>query len=764
MARTRPFRVLAGPAAALLLIGGGATAAFADQLVIDGDGLAPVLGPDGQAAEVAACTDQPVTFTVLIAARRNGGDNVTFANGSTVTVSVDSADASMTVALPEDPTITVLSNWQTRTNGTLSTDYIAASITLPAQTAAGGGAVTFRATGPRVSDGQNHTQTKDVSVSWGAPQKCILDSTPPVVTVPSGVTAEATGSAGAVVTFVASATDETAPAAPEVSCTPASGSVFALGDTKVDCSATDAANHTATASFFVHVVDTTAPVVGPVTDIGIEATGAGTLVTWDAPAVFDAVSDGLSADCLPASGAIFPVGTTTVTCAATDAAHNTGSTSFTVTVSDTTAPSIVVPGDIQREADGPLGTQVAFTATALDLVDGALPVHCVPASGTVFAVGVTSVECSAADAAGTIAVGRFEIRIVDTTPPVVTVPALDPIEATGPGGAPASFTSTAFDTVDGALPVTCDAASGDTFALGATTVTCTAEDAAGNVGEASFVISVVDTTAPVFAPQADLEVEATGPLGAPASYEPTATDLVDAQVEVVCDSVSGSTFALGETAVSCSAADHAGNTAVLAFVVRVVDTKPPTITWVGGPVDGATYVYGSVPPAGSCTAVDLVDGAVACAVGDSGPATGAHTLTATAVDAHGNAAAAQRHYTIAAWTLGGFFQPVDVNGTWNSVKGGATVPLKFEAFAGSTELTSVTAVQGFTVKGVACPGSGTATDDIELTTTGGTSLRYDATAGQFIQNWQTPKSPGSCYKVTMTTLDGSSISALFKLK
>jgi hypothetical protein len=52
----------------------------------------------------------------------------------------------------------------------------------------------------------------------------------------------------------------------------------------------------------------------------------------------------------------------------------------------------------------------------------------------------------------------------------------------------------------------------------------------------------------------------------------------------------------------------------------------------------------------------------------------------------------------------------------------------------------------------------------EVTTTGGTILRYDTTAGQFIQNWKTPTSRGTCHKVTMTTDDGSTITALFKLK
>ena len=121
-------------------------------------------------------------------------------------------------------------------------------------------------------------------------------------------------------------------------------------------------------------------------------------------------------------------------------------------------------------------------------------------------------------------------------------------------------------------------------------------------------------------------------------------------------------------------------------------------------------------------------------------------------------------FQIAAWTLNGFYQPVDMNSVWNTVKNGSTVPLKFEVFAGATELTDVSVVDSFTVKSVACPGSSATSDDIELTTTGGTQLRYDWTGGQFIQNWQTPKKPGTCWTVTMTTDDGSFLSANFKLK
>jgi hypothetical protein len=122
--------------------------------------------------------------------------------------------------------------------------------------------------------------------------------------------------------------------------------------------------------------------------------------------------------------------------------------------------------------------------------------------------------------------------------------------------------------------------------------------------------------------------------------------------------------------------------------------------------------------------------------------------------------------TIGAWTLMGFYQPVDMSGgaiVWNSIKGGSTVPLKFNIFAAGVEKKAVTDVQGFAVAEVPCSSSGYTTD-VEFTTTGGTSLRYDTTGGQFIQNWQTPKPAGKCYQVRMTALDGSHLDAYFKSK
>ena len=122
---------------------------------------------------------------------------------------------------------------------------------------------------------------------------------------------------------------------------------------------------------------------------------------------------------------------------------------------------------------------------------------------------------------------------------------------------------------------------------------------------------------------------------------------------------------------------------------------------------------------------------------------------------------------IRSWTLAGFYQPVDMSSVaklvYNTVKNGSTVPLKFEVFAGPTELTTTDSVKSLTYAQTTCDVYAS-TDEIETVATGGTSLRYDATAGQFVYNWKTPTTPGKCYRVTVTTQDLSTLVAYFKLK
>jgi hypothetical protein len=216
------------------------------------------------------------------------------------------------------------------------------------------------------------------------------------------------------------------------------------------------------------------------------------------------------------------------------------------------------------------------------------------------------------------------------------------------------------------------------------------------------------------------------------------------------------------TTYSCSATSQGGAAGPENVTIKR-DATPPSVTWNGGPGDGGNYYFGSVPTAGTCTASDALSGPNNCNVGGYSAAVGSHTLTATAHDNAGNETQEQRSYSVLAWTLLGFYQPTDMGGVLNTVKGGSTVPLKFEAFAGPTELADTAAVKSLAAKQVTCD-TAAPTDDVEVTATGGTALRYDATGGQFIYNWQTPKQAGNCYVVTMTTQDGSTLVAKFKTK
>jgi len=131
--------------------------------------------------------------------------------------------------------------------------------------------------------------------------------------------------------------------------------------------------------------------------------------------------------------------------------------------------------------------------------------------------------------------------------------------------------------------------------------------------------------------------------------------------------------------------------------------------------------------------------------------------------------------TVGAWTITGFYQPVDMNTPttliWNTIKGGSTVPLKFNIYAGTpgplTERKNVSDVMFGTVQMADIPCNSLAGIDSlvdYVTNTGNTALRYDTTGAQFIQNWQTPKQANKCYQVRMTALDGSHIDAFFKTK
>src|SRR5204863_8790977 len=211
---------------------------------------------------------------------------------------------------------------------------------------------------------------------------------------------------------------------PQVVCAPASGSTFEIKTTQVTCTATDGANHNATTSFNVTVQDTTKPTLNRPGNITVEAdSSAGEAVTYSASAS-DLVSGPLSPNCNPASGSTFPIGTTPVNCNVSDAAGNSQSGSFQVTVTDASGPAFPsLPGTLTVEANGPSGAMVGYQVpTAVDAVDGPQPVSCAPGPNTLFPLGTTAVQCTATDNHSNSSSASFHVSVIDRTPPTIAVP------------------------------------------------------------------------------------------------------------------------------------------------------------------------------------------------------------------------------------------------------------------------------------------------------------------------------------------------------
>ena len=180
---------------------------------------------------------------------------------------------------------------------------------------------------------------------------------------------------------------------------------------------------------------------------------------------------------------------------------------------------------------------------------------------------------------------------IETTPPVLTLPPDQTLEAEGPGGSVAHY---AVSAADGGIPlppsaVRCEPASGSRFAVGRTAVRCTATDEAGNRREGSFGVVVRDTTPPVVNPP-DVTLTATTAAGirrrdpALADYlrSVSATDLVSSPT-VTNDAPE--LLAVGTTGVTFTARDAAGNTASKTAAVTVVKPRVAAKRDVTPPAD-----------------------------------------------------------------------------------------------------------------------------------------------------------------------------------
>lgn len=414
-----------------------------------------------------------------------------------------------------------------------------------------------------------------------------------------------------------------------------------VGPSTLGYTVSDGFSGTATGTITVGITDNDGPVVGLHANVSAEATSAaGAVATYAAATATDNIAVA-SITYSQDSGTLFPIGATTVTATAMDAAGNTGTTTFRVNVNDTTAPFIAPHAAVIAEAASAAGAMVGYAAATVADAVGVSAVTYSQDSGALFPIGTTTVTITSKDAADNTSTGTFTVTVRDTTGPVIAAHANVVAEAADAAGAVVNFAAAAAtDAVTASPTILYSQASGTLFRLGATTVTITSTDAVNNMSTATFTVTVQDTTAPVVTPPPNQLFEATSSAGAVGNYpNATVTDTVSASPATTYSKNSGRTFAIGTTTVTVTATDDAGRQGTGTFTVTIRDTTAPVLTLPADVAVGTPDPLGTLVTYPAATASDAVTASPVVtyskASGTLFPI-GATTVTVTTKDAVNN--------------------------------------------------------------------------------------------------------------------------------
>jgi uncharacterized repeat protein (TIGR01451 family) len=480
--------------------------------------------------------------------------------------------------------------------------------------------------------------------------------------------------------------------------------------------------------------------------------------------------------CNPVSGSFFPVGTSTVICAAQTGA----AVSFQVTVNNPGALSISLQGaeSVTLECGQRYGDP---GATAIN--GNGDPINVTVAYSNGFdpdapVVGTFTATYSATEGANSVSATR-NITVTDTEGPAITVNGANPYRIQQGSCSPfADPGASAFDTCAGSKPVTSSisgpggATSVDTNVAGTYTVTYTATD---GTHSSTATRTVIVGTFP-----AD-EVDQPGTAAVP----PTLVLNGDDQITVECGSgfvdpgatasvcggsvpvtVTGAANpnAPGVYTVTYSATAN-GFTTEATRIVTVQDTVAPVITLNGAnPMQvgfgtvftdpGATASDGC---AGNLTASILVTGSV-----DTNTV-GFYALTYSVSDPSGHSDTKVRTVEVLPYNFTGFFSPIDNPPAFNEMKAGQAAPVKF-SLGGNQGLNIFAAGSPSSVQ-ISCSTNDPILPVEETETAGQSSLSYDSTSNQYKYTWKTESSwKNTCRQLTVTLRDGTVHVAKFKFK
>ena len=430
----------------------------------------------------------------------------------------------------------------------------------------------------------------------------VEDTTDPVITCPANVTtstdpdqcsatvnpgtATATDTCPGSVTVVGTRSDAQALNAP-----------YPIGTTTITWTATDASGNDASCQQTVTVNDNQDPVITCPANVVAPADASSCSANVD-PGTATATDNcpgvtvsGSRSDSQPLNDP-YPVGTTTITWTATDAAGNDATCTQTVTVNDTTAPDITCPANITQSTDPDQCSANINPGMATATDNCSVTVNGVRSDSqplnAPYPKGTTTITWTATDASNNTDTCTQTITVNDTQDPAISCPA-NITQSTDPDVCSANVnpgTATASDNCPG---VTVSGTRSDSQPLnapypkGTTTITWTATDASGNDATCTQTITVNDTQGPTIVCPAKIVTPA-NPNSCYSDLDPgtaTATDNCPGAV-----TVSGSRsdsqplndpYPGGTTTITWTATDSSGNTSTCTQTYTVTDASAPVI-------------------------------------------------------------------------------------------------------------------------------------------------------------------------------------------
>ncbi len=343
----------------------------------------------------------------------------------------------------------------------------------------------------------------------------VTDRVPPKLSLPDDITIEGNTIGGATLQSTGILTvitlDDAVDESPQL--THDAPDLFPLGETVVKITATDLSGNTATSSITVTVTDTTAPAFVLENDTLILEADSSSGVSAENDSVKELLSSVTTSDLVDASPTIahnvpdtFPMGDTDVLFSFTDASGNISTASVTISVVDTTPPTLTVATPLTIEADTVGGasrsnsviTTLLSGATAVDLVDPSVVIA--NNAPETLLLGDTVITFTATDASGNFVTVTRTVSVADTTAPQLAVPTDLSITAVNAQGVVATnaaimdFLSgaSASDLATDELSITNNAP--EIFPIGETIVTFSVVDASGNEQTATAMIFVAEPT------------------------------------------------------------------------------------------------------------------------------------------------------------------------------------------------------------------------------------------------------------------------------